>query len=194
MEFYEEFDDDYLERLRAGDYRTQEHFVVYFSELLQIKLRSRMRSVEDVEDARQETFARFFDALRKENRIRNAKQLGPYVHSICVNVMRERCRRPLSEQMDDYVANNIPDPGMSALERMAREETKRWVREVLDVLPERDRRILKEVFLEERDKDVVCKEFGITRDNLRVVLLRAKQKFRAKIRKQPPGPEGKAAD
>jgi len=53
------------------------------------------------------------------------------------------------------------------------------VREILDGLPERDRRLLREVFLEERDKDQVCRDFGVDRDYLRVLLHRAKQAFKA---------------
>ena len=37
MELYA-FDDDYVARLRAGDRFTEEHFLRYFNELLQIKL------------------------------------------------------------------------------------------------------------------------------------------------------------
>jgi RNA polymerase sigma-70 factor (ECF subfamily) len=38
---------------------------------------------------------------------------------------------------------------------------------------------LKEVFLEERNKDEVCDEFGVDRNYLRVLLHRAKRNFRA---------------
>lgn len=197
MEFHE-FDDGYLERLRAGDFRTQEHFVAYFGRLLQIKLKSRLRSPQDAEDARQETFERFFRQLRKENGIRDAKRLGAYVVSICNNVLLEHYRKRVPEPLEDPIANNIPDPGRSAVDFLLNDETKRIVREILEALPERDRRILGEVFLEERDKDKVCQEFGVTRDNLRVLVLRAKVKFREKMRKNPPRPkagsEGKAAD
>ena len=34
----------------------------------------------------------------------------------------------------------------------------------LEQLPERDRRVLRAIFFEERDKDEVCRELGITRD------------------------------
>jgi len=78
---FQEFDDSYLERLRAGDFRTQEHFVAYFSELIQIKLRSRLQSPQDIEDVRQETFVRVLTALRNEGGIRQADRLGPYVNS-----------------------------------------------------------------------------------------------------------------
>ena len=55
----------------------------------------------------------------------------------------------------------------------------RWVREILEKLSERDRRLLREVFLEERDKDDVCRDFGVDREYLRVLLHRAKQAFKS---------------
>jgi len=194
LEFYDEFDDDYLERLRADEYRTQKHFVGYFSKLLLIKLKPRLRSRQDVEDVQQIIFARFFQNLRKENGIRDAKCLGSYVNSICNNVLLEHYRRRVPEQIDDPIANTIPDPGKNAEQIVVDEETKRIVREILESLPERDQRILREIFLEERDKDEVCKDYGVSRSYLRVLVLRAKNKFREKMRQDPPGPKGKAAD
>ncbi len=47
------------------------------------------------------------------------------------------------------------------------------------MVSERDRRLLREVFLEERDKDEVCNDFGVDREYLRVLLHRAKQSFKA---------------
>ena len=42
---FQSFDGSYLDRLRAGDYRAQEHFGAYFGALIQIKLRSRSDTV-----------------------------------------------------------------------------------------------------------------------------------------------------
>ncbi len=180
MEFYE-FDDDYLERLRAGDFRTQEHFVAYFSALIQLKLRSRLRSRQDIEDVRQETFVRVFSALKKENGIRDPKRLGAFVNSVCGNILREHYRRPALEQPEEYATDGIPDTGMNAVDIIGHKETQSKVRKILEAMGERDRRILREVFLEERDKDEVCKDFGVSRDNLRVLVLRAKRKFRSHL-------------
>ncbi len=69
MKFYD-FDQDYLDRLRAADYRTQQHFVTYFSELIKIKLRSRVRSSAAIEDIRQETFSRVLAALGSKTGVR----------------------------------------------------------------------------------------------------------------------------
>jgi RNA polymerase sigma-70 factor (ECF subfamily) len=44
--------------------------------------------------------------------------------------------------------------------------------------------LLKAVFLDERDRDEVCAEFGVDRDYLRVMLHRAKQEFKAEYVKR----------
>jgi len=143
------------------NYRTQKHFVGYFSKLLLIKLKPRLRSRQDVEDVQQIIFARFFRTCGRRMGFRDAKCLGSYVNSICNNVLLEHYRRRVPEQIDDPIANTIPDPGKNAEQIVVDEETKRIVREILESLPERDQRILREIFLEERDKDEVCKDYGV---------------------------------
>lgn len=48
----------------------------------------------------------------------------------------------------------------------------------------RDSSLLKAVFIDERDRDEVCREFGVDRDYLRVLLHRAKQEFKAEYMKR----------
>jgi RNA polymerase sigma-70 factor (ECF subfamily) len=172
------FDEAYLQRLCAGDFRTEEHFVAYFSELIRLKLRSRLRSPQAIEDVRQETFARVFAMLRREG-IRQPDRLGALVNSICNNVLLEHYRSSSRDtSMEEGQEGEIPDASMDVVAAMERQEMEDKVRRILEELPEKDRRILKEVFLEERDKDLVCRDFGVDRNYLRVLLHRAKQTFK----------------
>ena len=189
---FQAFDAPYVERLRSGDFRTQEHFVAYFSELIQLKLRARLRSPQAIEDVRQETFVRVFAALRSPGGIRQPERLGAFVNSICNNVLLEHYRSSSrSDSLDDEPQNELPDPVMDVLGAVAAKQMEEKVREILNEMPERDRRILREVFLEERDKDDVCRDFGVDRDYLRVLLHRAKQSFKSlylkNIERRPPG-------
>ena len=189
---FQAFDAPYVERLRSGDFRTQEHFVAYFSELIQLKLRARLRSPQAIEDVRQETFVRVFAALRSPGGIRQPERLGAFVNSICNNVLLEHYRSSSrSDSLDDEPQNELPDPVMDVLGAVAAKQMEEKVREILDEMSERDRRILREVFLEERDKDDVCRDFGVDRDYLRVLLHRAKQSFKSlylkNIERRPPG-------
>jgi RNA polymerase sigma-70 factor (ECF subfamily) len=63
-------------------------------------------------------------------------------------------------------------------------QVKDKVREILLDLEPRDRSLLKAVFLDERDRDEVCREFGVERDYLRVLLHRAKQEFKTEYVKR----------
>ena len=177
---FQAFDQSYLERLRAGDYRAQEHFGAYFSALILIKLRSRLKSREAIEDVRQETFTRFFVALR-DGRILQPERLGSFVNSICNNVLLEHFRAGsrFDSLDDDEKPRELPDKGSDLVSILATKETESKVREILEQLSERDRRLLREVFLEERGKDEVCRDFGVDRNYLRVLLHRAKQSFKS---------------
>lgn len=189
---FQSFDESYLERLRAGDFRTQEHFVAYFSELIQIKLRSRLHSPQAIEDVRQETFVRVFAALRSEGRIRQPERLGAFVNALCNNVLLEHYRASQrSTSLEEEDEQDLPAVVVDLLGALAAQQMQEKVREILADLPERDRRLLREVFLEERDKDEVCRDFGVDRDYLRVLLHRAKQSFKSLYMKhmegRPPG-------
>jgi RNA polymerase sigma-70 factor (ECF subfamily) len=180
VEFYS-FDETYLERLRSGDFRTEEHFVSYFSALIQLKLRSRLNSREAIEDVRQEIFARVFAVLRSKDGLRQANRLGPFVNSVCNNVLMEHYRSSSRHTalQDDTDGTEIPDARAGVLDGIMTQQTTEIVRGILDDLTERDRRLLREVFLEERDKNEVCRDFGVDRNYLRVLLHRAKQTFKS---------------
>ncbi len=189
---FQTFDESYVERLREGDFRTQEHFVAYFSELIQLKLRSRLHSPQAIEDVRQETFARVFAALRSEGRIRQPERLGAFVNSLCNNVLLEYYRASQRDtSLEDEEDQDFPAKDVDIFGAVAAKQMGEKVREILEELPERDRRLLREIFIEERDKDDVCRDFGVDRDYLRVLLHRAKQSFKAlylkSIEARPPG-------
>jgi RNA polymerase sigma-70 factor, ECF subfamily len=175
---FHSFDDNYLRQLREGDFVTQDHFRKYFTALMKVKLQSRLKSPEAIEDVQQETFVRFYAALR-EGKIREPKSLGSYVNSMCNNVLKESWRHEdPAVSLDDDNTPELPAAPFDLSKMIDDKQAAQKVQKVIEQLPERDRRVLRAIFFEERDKDEVCRELGITRDNLRLLLHRAKQKFR----------------
>ncbi len=155
MDFFA-FDKAYVERLRDGDPPTEHHFVAYFEHLLRIKLRSRMLTNDKVEDLRQETFIRVIAALRREGGV----------------------RQPARNQPMEDSHLEIPDKVLDLEGMLVTKQSSEHVRRILEGMPRRDRDLLRAIFLEEKDKDVVCREFAVDRDYLRVLLHRAKDKFK----------------
>jgi RNA polymerase sigma-70 factor (ECF subfamily) len=180
LEFFA-FDASYIERLRSGDAQIEGHFVNYFSELIRLKLRSRLSSKEAIEDVRQETFMRVLVLLRGQTGLKQPDRLGPFVNSVCNHVLLEhyRSKKRSAATIDDETEATVAGHEPSALRLLEAKDTERVVRQILNSLAERDRRLLQSVLLEERDKDEVCKEFGISREYLRVLLHRAKQSFKS---------------
>src|ERR1700678_2428369 len=129
---FHSFDEAYLHRLRAGDFRTQEHFGEYFSTLIQLKLRSRLKSREAIEDVRQETFVRFYAALR-DGKILHPERLGSFVNSVCNNILLEyyRANARYGSIDDDNQPKELPADTMDMLDLLAAKETETKVREIL---------------------------------------------------------------
>jgi RNA polymerase sigma-70 factor (ECF subfamily) len=171
------FDDSYLQRLRGGDFPTEQHFVDYFGQLLLIKLRSRLRSSQTVDDIRQETFVRVLKAVRTGS-VRSAEGLGSFVNSICNNVLQEHYRSSARSVPHDDAPLDPPDTSIDLDGMLVAKQTREQVRHTLSMLSEKDRRLLRAMFFEEKNKDEICSEFGVDRDYLRVLLHRAKQSFR----------------
>jgi RNA polymerase sigma-70 factor, ECF subfamily len=183
VEFFD-FDETYFRRLQGRDPLTEDHFVAYFSDLLQIKLRSRLNSPQAIEDVKQETFVRVLTALRSETGIRSPERLGAFVNSVCNNVLLEHYR---SSSRTEQQGESLPDPPDKTIDLdgfLVTKQTCQQVRQVLEQLPHKDRRLLRALFLEEKEKDEVCSEFKVDRNYLRVLLHRAKQSFRTLYEKR----------
>jgi len=174
------FDASYLERLQRGDAGTEQHFTTYFSELIRLKLRSRLNSREAIEDVRQETFVRVLALVREKDGIRQPERLGALVNSVCNLVLLEhyRLHRRTESSIDEEPEHSLIAEEISVYDRFEADENARAVRKILGEMPERDRRLLQSVLLDERDKDEVCAELGLSREYLRVLVHRAKQSFK----------------
>ena len=97
------------------------------------------------------------------------------MNSVCTNVLFEvyRAQSRVTGAVEDRMSLETP-----ADAAMADEETRTQVRSVLSELPEKDRKILRWLFFDERDKGEVCRVLQVDREYLRVLVHRAKQRFR----------------
>jgi RNA polymerase sigma-70 factor (ECF subfamily) len=89
--------------------------------------------------------------------------------------------------MEDVQAIEVADKVLDLDGLLITQETARCVRRILDEIPQKDRNILRSLFFEEKGKDAICLEYGIQRDYLRVLVHRAKDKFRVLYEKDQTG-------
>ena len=190
VQFYQ-FDEHYLRRLQRGDSATQKHFVSYFNKLLRIKLRGKRLSAEDIADVQQETLLRVLVAIRT-GEVHQPERLGSFVNSTCNNVLHEWYRDETRNRHVDIDSVDFPDGNADLEVQMMSRERAGKVQAVIAKLPKRDQIVLK-ALLQGRDKDEICRELGVDRKYLRVLMHRAIANFREQYRRDT-GRLGRAAE
>jgi len=146
-----------------------------------------------VDDVRQETFKRVIATLRRDGGIRQPERFGAFVNSFCKNVLRENQRGRFKTQTLEPYHLEPPDKIVDLERSLISQETKQKVQAILAEMNQRDRDLLRALFMEEKDKDEICREFGVEREYLRVLLHRAKERFPSNFQLTPGGPLGAPA-
>jgi RNA polymerase sigma-70 factor (ECF subfamily) len=129
----------------------------------------------DVDDIVQEALMRFMLAAR-EDKIHNQAAVGAFLNGICRNVVSEYRRRNMR---DEPMPEVVPEPPAKSIPEAELFELRDAIAQGMEQLSERDRRVLRAFYLEEKSKDEILKQTGMTDENFRVVLCRAKERFRA---------------
>ena len=149
-------------------------------ERLRLKLRYKVlyhlgHGCPDVDDVVQETLTRFIRATQQNQIRNNPEEFGAFVNGVCRNVILEYRRRNRREP--------LADPEIPIKDECMRPDAEIFeMREAIDhglaELAERDRMILRRLYLEGKEKEEICAEWGMTDAQFRVVLFRAKERFR----------------
>jgi RNA polymerase sigma-70 factor, ECF subfamily len=176
MDFFA-FDDEYVRRLREGDPKTVEHYFKYFNFFLGRKLQGRV-PFSDADDIRQEVHARVFTYLGSGKSIRDSGKFGAFVFRFAEIILLERLRvnRRTDELDPKLVAKLVADYDIPR--DLIAAEIKARVHTVLDSMDEHHAAILRAVFIDELDRDAICRQFSVDRKYLRVLIHRAVEKFR----------------
>lgn len=149
-------------------------------ERLRLKLRYKVlyhvgRNCPDVEDIVQETLTRFVRAGQKSQIRNNSEEFGAFVNGVCRNVILEYRRRVRREPLADPEIP-IKDAGVRPDAEVY--EMRQAIDQGLAELADRDRTILRSLYLEGKEKEDICREWSMTDAQFRVVLFRAKERFR----------------
>jgi RNA polymerase sigma factor (sigma-70 family) len=172
-----EFSDDYVARLRRNDSETWEHFDGYFRPRIRSKFRAQF-PWEMVDDLSGDTMVAVIEKIG-QGEPRNPACLAAYVFQICHNKSLEALRRLTGDRHFTEVDWNLfPGSGKTPQQDVLDKELAQKVEKACKKLASRDRDALTGVFYDGRDRDEVCKEYGVSREQLKMILFRARQKFK----------------
>jgi RNA polymerase sigma-70 factor (ECF subfamily) len=178
------FDERYIAALRDRDPAAEAHFVAYFRKPIWVKAQRQLRAPDLAEDACQETLLRVFHYFRSGKRLESPERLPAFVHTVCHNVTLEMIRSKTRYSQLPETGYDPPDSGSGPHGQLVTQERKALVGDILAGLPERDRDLLRMAMLEEVDKAELCKRFDASEEYLRVLLHRARGRFRDELLKR----------
>jgi len=176
-----------LARLKAGDPAAFEHIVYAHSGRLLAVAKRFLANEQDAQDALQDAFVSAFKSI---DRFEGNSRLSTWLHRIVVNaaLMKRRSRQRKGEQSIEPLLPKFLDDGHQAAPAgewhgqpdspAEREETRLFVRESIEQLPESYQLVLKLRDIEELDTQETADLLGIEPNAVKVRLHRARQALR----------------
>lgn len=166
--------DDLSGRIAAGDSEAESQLVLAYRSGLLVMFRHRLRRGANAEDLCQETLRIALEGLRA-GRLRQPEKLAAYLWGIADKLARKAQSRRRDELPD--ALEELIEPGVDPERRVLAREQARLVREAIGRLSPRDRVVLSEFYLEQRDKAEVCRRLRLTPAQFDLIKFRALQRL-----------------
>jgi RNA polymerase sigma-70 factor (ECF subfamily) len=178
----------FVQRLRSGDDEAFATLVHRFSGSLLAVARRLLGNDADSREAVQDAFFSCFKAI---DQFEGEARLSTWLHRILINAalmkLRERKRKSETSIEDSlpryYEDGHRIDPGPpwreTALDELARKETRELVQDKINRLPDRYRAVLVLRDIEQLDTETTARILGESRNVVRVRLHRARQALRS---------------
>jgi RNA polymerase sigma factor (sigma-70 family) len=154
----------------------------YYSGTLYL-LERRTADKELAQDLCHEAFCVLIERLRAQPLDQPEKLVG-FLYNIAINIhianQRKTTRR--NTVADSELMDTIADNRQSQYRELLRERTGRAVRSLIQSMSNsRDRKVLYGYFIQEKEKEEICKELDLSQRHFDRVLFRAKQRFKELI-------------
>lgn len=161
------------------DSSAENAFVEKFAPRLTYILRQRTADTELAADLQQEAFVIVLEKLRA-NALNEPEKLGAYLQQTAINLYIGHVRRQTRQQT---ASNTELIETLSAetdqYQELVRQQAAGAVQGIIDNMSnERDRRIMKAFYLDEKDKAEICDELELSYRHFDRVISRARERFR----------------
>jgi RNA polymerase sigma factor (sigma-70 family) len=170
-----EFTEAYVARLRNRDSATWQHFQNFFRPRIAAKIRAKF-PWDLAEELSSEIILAVIESIDR-GEPRDPSCLAGYVFSICHNKMLEAWRKIGKENVVEFDFESLRENARNPLQQSIGLEETRKIQKVLGKLKKKDRDVLVAIHYYGQDRDEVCKQYGITRDHLKMILFHARQRF-----------------
>jgi len=152
------------------------------NKLFRLALRITLDRAE-AEDVVQETIIKVWNRREEWDQIEN---IEAFCLTVCRNLAVDKTRRQPFLSLDDASPNSIPTPSLLTPhpeEQAVQRDRIRLVRRLIDSLPEKQRSCMQLRDVEEKSYRDIAQILGITEEQVKVNIFRARQAIRERLQK-----------
>jgi len=164
-----------VEEIRRGDGSAEAALYEKYARRVYYVALSELRSREDAEDVRTETFLRVLQAIRQD-RLRSPGALASFVLGTANNVIREYIRQ--RARTEPFTADTVEPAANAGNPQFPDPIAQRTIEEVARRLKPREQAFLRMYYYEELSKEEIASRLGIDEDRVRLIKSRALKSFR----------------
>lgn len=172
--------------VRRGISGAEDRLVRRLSEPLRIMCRMRRIALDDAEDLVQESLVTLIRQLRSDEPI-SYDAVGAYARSAVLFILTGQQRREArrAELLDPIAEDIAPASPTGPEQTLDQAQLAEAVQGAIDSLPqERDRVLMREHYVNERDKDGLCSELGLTARQFDRVIFNARRRLQQVLKKR----------
>ena len=132
-------------------------------------------NVQDAEDLLQDTYLKFW---QKRDDIRAEAVNQAYLVTLMRNLLRDQQRLKHIDSSAE-LRNELSPPDERSLEgQIAARDEASQMKSLINQLPKRDKEIIRMHLMEERTYDEIEQDTGLSQGNIRIIVMRTKQKLK----------------
>jgi RNA polymerase sigma-70 factor (ECF subfamily) len=144
----------------------------------------RVRDPDVAADILQDAAVTTLEKLRK-GEIAQPENIGGYLYRVALNHLRNYRRRDRSAMSSAELLDELPssedDPDWA---RVGRPQWAAAARRMLDEMVARDREILVRFYLEDEDREQICRDLRLSEEHFNRVIFRARNRFRQLLKRR----------
>lgn len=174
-------DQSYIERVRNGDSNA---FAFLINRYKSMTYTLAIRIVKSHEDAEEVAMDSFLKAYQKIDSFKGESKFSTWLYTIVYReaITKVRKKRIDTTDVDDFVKDNYSeDQDFPQLETLKEEEQKKYVRQAVDRLPEKDALIITLFYLNENSIEEIQQITDLSESNVKVKLFRARKKLKTEL-------------
>lgn len=175
-------DNFYIEKVLKGDVSSFTYLVDKYKNMAFTLALRIIRNREDAEEAVQDSFLKAYLSLSE---FKYESGFSTWLYRIVYTTAISKTRKirieldSIDENTNDELDFDTINDGVNKLRT---EEQRKYINEVLEYLPEDESALMTLYYLNENSVDEISKITGLTKSNIKIKLLRARNKFFIKLK------------